>query len=254
MADTWPTVGDATRRRTRFRGSARGHQTGMDSTEARAGVLLDVDGTLLDTNYLHVLAWWRAFRDTGHEDVTMVRLHRAIGMASELLTEEILGQEDKDTVEAHSKRFEELRSLTVALPGAADLVKACADRGLATVLATSGKSDDLDWMVPAIGADDALSGTTTSEDVDRSKPAPDLLQTAVDQNGLDAARTTVVGDTVWDVLSARRAGMVCVGLTSGGISEQELREAGAVEVYDDPADLVEHLAGSVVVRRAEGRA
>ncbi len=219
------------------------------SSELRAGVLLDVDGTLLDTNYLHVLAWWRAFRDTGHQDVTMAQLHRAIGIASEVLTEELLGHVDEDTVEAHSKRFEELRPMSEALPGAADLIRTCADRGLVTVLATSGKADDLDWMLPAIGAGEALTGSTTSEDVARSKPAPDLLQTALDQHGLDAERTTVVGDTVWDVQSAIRAGMVCVALTSGGISEQELRDAGAVEVYADPADLLAQLADSAVVRR-----
>jgi HAD superfamily hydrolase (TIGR01509 family) len=221
----------------------------MDTTSG-AGVLFDVDGTLLDTNYLHVLAWWRACREAGHDDVTMARLHRAIGMASELLTEQVLGEVDDRAVEAHGERFEELRSLVVAMPGAADLVRACAERGLTPVLATSAKQDDLDWMLPAIGAGDAVQGTTTSEDVEESKPAPDLLQAALDAHGLDAERTTVVGDTVWDVESALRAGMPCIGLTCGGISAQELREAGAAEVYDDPADLLAHLDDSVVVRRA----
>ena len=229
----------------------------MDSTN-RAGVLFDVDGTLLDTNYLHVLAWWRAFRDAGHQDVTMAQLHRLIGKASELLTEEVLGDvEDRAVdrvVEGHGNRFEELRSMTQATPGAADLVRACRDHGLAAVLATSGKSDDLDWMLPAIGAGDAVSGSTTSEDVERSKPAPDLLQVALEANGLDARLTTVVGDTVWDVESAQRADMPCVGLACGGISAQELRDAGAAEVYDDPADLLANLDGSVVVRRARGEA
>jgi HAD superfamily hydrolase (TIGR01509 family) len=217
---------------------------------SRAGVLLDVDGTLLDTNYLHALAWWRAFRDAGHEGVTMARLHRAIGKASELLTEDLLGEVDDEVVERHSARFEELRSDAVATPGAADLVRACHERGLRTVLATSGKSDDLTWMLPAIGAGDALSATTTSDDVERSKPAPDLLQAALEAHDLDPDRTTVVGDTVWDVGSATRAGLPCIGLTCGGISAQELREAGAAEVYDDPADLLARLDGSVLSQRA----
>ncbi len=221
----------------------------MDTTSG-SGVLFDVDGTLLDTNYLHVLAWWRACRAAGHDDVTMAQLHRAIGMASELLTERVLGEVDDRAVEAHGERFEELRPLVVAMPGAADLVRACAERGLTPVLATSAKQDDLDWMLPAIGAGDAVRGTTTSEDVEQSKPAPDLLRVALDAHGLDPERTTVVGDTVWDVESAQRAGMPCIGLTCGGISAQELREAGAVEVYDDPADLLAHLDDSVVVRRA----
>jgi len=221
----------------------------MTST-THAGVLFDIDGTLLDTNYLHAVAWWRAFRDTGHADVTMAQLHRAIGMASELLTEQLLGEVDDATVEGHSSHFEELQRFAESTPGAADLIRACRDQGLATVLATSAKSDDLDWMLPAIGAGDAVTGSTTSEDVERSKPAPDLLQVALDAHHLDPERTTVIGDTVWDVQSARRAGMPCIGLTCGGISEQELREAGAVEVYDDPADLLAHLDDSAVLRRA----
>jgi HAD superfamily hydrolase (TIGR01509 family) len=219
------------------------------TSSKNAGVLFDVDGTLLDTNYLHVLAWWRAFRDAGHQDVTMARIHRAIGMASELLSEEILGRQDEEVIEGHSKRFEELRPMTEALPGAADLVRACHDRGLVTVLATSGKADDLDWMLPAIGAGDAVAGSTTSEDVEQSKPAPDLLQVAVEGHDLDPDRTTVVGDTVWDVQSATRAGMACIGLTCGGISAQELRGSGAVEVYEDPADLLAHLDDSALARR-----
>lgn len=224
----------------------------MTSQTTGAGVLFDVDGTLLDSNYLHVLAWWRACREAGHDQVTMAQLHRAIGMASELLTEQVLGEVDDRAVEAHGERFAELRSMVVGTPGAADLVRGCAERGVTPVLATSGKKDDLDWMLPAIGAGDAVRGTTTSEDVEESKPAPDLLQVALEAHGLDPERTTVVGDTVWDVESARRAGMPCIGLTCGGISAQELREAGAVEVYDDPADLLAHLDDSVVVRRAKG--
>ena len=220
------------------------------TSSTQAGVLFDVDGTLLDTNYLHVLAWWRACRDGGYDDMTMARLHRAIGMASELLSEQLLGKQDEVVIDGHGRHFEELRSLAEALPGAADLVRACRERGLSTVLATSGKADDLDWMLPAIGAGDAVTGSTTSEDVERSKPAPDLLQVAVDQHGLDPDRTTVVGDTVWDVEAAARAGMPCIGLTSGGISAQELREAGAVEVYADPADLLAHLEESSLDRRA----
>jgi HAD superfamily hydrolase (TIGR01509 family) len=214
-----------------------------------AGVLFDVDGTLLDTNYLHVLAWWRACRDGGHDGVTMAQLHRAIGMASELLSEQVLGGQDEKVIDGHGEHFEELRSMAQSMPGAADLVRACHERGLTTVLATSAKADDLDWMLPAIGAGDALSGSTTSEDVERSKPAPDLLQVALDAHGLDPARTTVVGDTVWDVEAATRAGMPCIALTCGGISAQELREAGAVEVYDDPADLLAHLDESALLQR-----
>ncbi len=218
------------------------------ASSPKPGVLFDVDGTLLDTNYLHVLAWWRAFRDTDHPGVTMADIHRAIGMASEVLVERLLGEPDDATTDAHSDRFAELRDHVVALPGAPELVMACADRGLAAVIATSGKRSDLDWMLPAIGAGDAVAGAVTSDDVDASKPAPDLLSVAVEQHALDADRAVVIGDTVWDVESATKAGLRCIGLASGGISAAELREAGAVEVYDSPQHLLDALEESVVDR------
>jgi HAD superfamily hydrolase (TIGR01509 family) len=216
--------------------------------DLRPGVLFDVDGTLLDTNYLHVLAWWQAFVDTGHGPVPMDRIHRAIGMPSERLVHQLLGADDDETVEAHSSRYEPLRKDVEPFPGTADLVRACAGRGLAVVLATSGKAADLEWMQPAIGAEDALAGATTSEDVKEGKPDPDLLGVAMEQHGLDPHRTVVVGDTVWDVEAARRAGLPCIGLTCGGISAGELTEAGADAVYADPAELLEKIDGSPLGR------
>lgn len=217
-------------------------------SELRPGVIFDVDGTLLDTNYLHVLSWWQAMNDAGHQDVAMSDIHRAIGIASEGLTEHLLGTEDERAIEAHSERYEALRDQVTAFPRAADLVKACGRRGLTPVLATSGKEEDLEWMVPAIGAEDELAGTTTSSDVGEGKPAPDLLTAAMEQHGLDPARTLAVGDTVWDVEAAKKAGIPCIVVLCGGISEVELREAGAAEVYDDPADLLEHLEESLLGR------
>lgn len=220
-------------------------------TELRPGVLFDVDGTLLDTNYLHVLSWWEALRDVGHDEVPMAAIHRAVGIASEGLVERLLGEENQDAVDAHSRRYEALRDHVSAFPGTADLVTACADRGLTPVLATSGKEEDLEWMLPAIGVgDDVFAGATTSTEVDEGKPAPDLLTGALEQHRLDPDRTVVVGDTVWDVKAAAKAGLPCVALTCGGISAAELREAGAAEVYDDPADLLEHLDDSVLGRAA----
>ena len=218
--------------------------------DLRPGVLFDVDGTLLDTNYLHVLAWWQAFEDTGRGPVAMSAIHRAIGIPSDGLVRQIVGEDDEKTVEAHSKRYEPLRENVQPFPRTADMLQACADRGLAVVLATSGQKSDLDWMLPAIGAGDAVTGATTSADVDEGKPAPDLLGAAMEDHGLDPQRTVVVGDTVWDVEAAQRAGLPCIALTCGGISEQELRDAGASAVYDDPADLLEHLADSPVGRVA----
>lgn len=210
------------------------------------GVLLDIDGTLLDTNYLHVVAWWRAFRDTGHGEVDMASVHHSIGLSSPELVERLLGHDDDATVEAHSRRFAELRPEAEALPGAAELVQACAQAGRRAVLATSAKESDLDWMLPLIGAGDAVHGVSSSADVDRSKPSPDLLEVSMREHGLDPDRTLMVGDTVWDIAAARNAGLPCIALTCGGISEVELRQAGASEVYDGPADLLANLERSLL--------
>jgi HAD superfamily hydrolase (TIGR01509 family) len=217
----------------------------MDET-LNPGVLFDVDGTLLDTNYLHVLAWAQALRDAGHDEVSMSAIHRAIGIASEGLVERLVGQPDERAVEAHSERYERLRDQVAAFPRTAELVQACADRGFTVVLATSGKEDDLEWMLPAIGAEDTFAGATTSSDVGEGKPAPDLLTAAMDQHRLDPEQSIVLGDTVWDVAAAKKAGLPCVALLSGGISKAELLEAGAVEVYVDPADLLENLDSSLM--------
>lgn len=217
-------------------------------SDLRPGVLFDVDGTLLDTNYLHVLSWWQAMNDAGHPGVSMSAIHRAIGIASEGLTERLLGEVDEKAIEAHSKRYEALRDQVTAFPRAADLVRACADRGFTPVLATSGKEDDLEWMLPAIGAEESFAGSTTSSDVDEGKPDPDLLTGAIEKHSLDPKRTVAIGDTVWDVKAAERAGIPCIAVTCGGISAAELREAGAAEVYDDPADLLDHLDDSLLGR------
>ncbi|PWW23297.1 HAD superfamily hydrolase (TIGR01509 family) [Geodermatophilus normandii] len=225
-------------------------------TEApRPGVLFDVDGTLLDTNYLQVLAWWQAFRDTGHPEVSMADCHRSIGIASEELVTHLLGDDAGDTEavsDAKTRRYEPLRELVTPFPRVDELLAACRERGLAVVLATSGKESDLEWMVPAIGGEDVVDGATCSADVESAKPAPDLLQTAVDAHGLDHDRTVAVGDTIWDVQAARDAGLPVIALTCGGISRAELLEAGADEVYDDPADLLASLDDSLVGKVAGG--
>ncbi len=221
----------------------------------RPGVLLDVDGTLLDTNYLQVLAWWQAFRDTGHPEVSMADCHRAIGIGSAELVTHLLGDDAADTeevVEAKGRRYEPLRELVVPFPRVDQLLAACRERDLAVVLATSGMESDLEWMVPAIGGEDVVDGATTSADVESAKPAPDLLQTAVADHGLDPDRTVAVGDTIWDVRAARDAGLPCIALTCGGIARAELVEAGADEVYDDPADLLAHLDDSLVGKIVRG--
>jgi HAD superfamily hydrolase (TIGR01509 family) len=178
-----------------------------DDCDLRPGVLFDIDGTLLDTNYLHVLAWWEAFREAGHDGIAMATVHRAIGIASAELVHHVLGTEDQGVVDAHSTRYDSMRDQVVAFPRTAQLLTACAERGLGVVLATGGAPADLSWMWPAIGAEDAVLGVTTSGDVESAKPAPDLLTTAVHAHHLDPARVVVVGDTVWDIEAARAAGI-----------------------------------------------
>jgi len=223
-----------------------------DDTNLRPGVIFDVDGTLLDTNYLHVLAWWQAMNDAGHEGVSMSAIHRAIGIASEGLVEHLLGRVDDKAVKAHSERYKALRDQVVAFPKAAELMRECKRRGYVVVLATSGAESDLKWMLPAIGAEDAVAGVTTSTDVEQAKPAPDLLATAVRDHNLDPERTVALGDTVWDVESARKAGLSKAMLRCGGISQGELEEAGADEIYENPADLLDRFDESVLGRYAPG--
>ncbi len=227
--------------------SARGSGHCADmSPSLSPGVLFDIDGTLLDTNYLHVVAWWRAFRDTGYDEVDMASIHHSIGQSSPELVERLVGRTDEDTVEAHTRRFQDLQPLAEALPRARALVRACDRLGRTAVYATSAKASDLDWMLPMIGAGDAVAGVTSSADVDQSKPDPDILHISMDKHGLDPDRTVVVGDTVWDIGAAKNAGLPCIGLRCGGISEDELRDAGAAEVYDAPADLLTRLEESLL--------
>jgi phosphoglycolate phosphatase-like HAD superfamily hydrolase len=228
------------------------HDPPVDAN-AKPGVLLDVDGTLLDTNYLHALAWWQAFRDAGVAGVTMADTHQAVGIASAGLVDRLADGADEKTkrkvVRRHSKRYAKLQDQVVAFSGADHLVRRCHEAGFRVVLATSGPRSDLDWMLPAIGIGEGiLAGATTSDDVAQAKPAPDLMTTAMEQHDLDPDRTVAVGDTVWDVQAAHDAGIRIIALTCGGIPRCELAEAGADEIFDSPADLVDRWAESLLAR------
>ena len=215
--------------------------------EGIPAVLFDVDGTLVDTNYLHTMAWWRALRDMG-EQLPAARVHRHIGMGSDLLMESLVGREWPDLKDAWRRRYDELKPEIVAFPKAAELVRALAARGVRVVLATSSEQEDVDALVSAIDADDAITAGTSAGDVDEAKPRPDVFQVAMEKGGCDPDTTVVVGDTVWDVKAADRAGLPCVGVLSGGISRAELEEAGTVAVYDDVAMLLDDLEASPLIR------
>ncbi|MBX9246558.1 HAD family hydrolase [Actinotalea ferrariae] len=212
---------------------------------APGAVLLDIDGTLVDSNFLHVHAWVRAFAEVGRP-ADAWRVHRCIGMGSDLLIAEVLGDDDAerlgdDVRERHTAHYAELTPLLRAFDGARELVRAVADRGAATVLATSAAPEEVERLRAVLELDDVVTGLTGDEDVDDAKPEPDLVEAALRVAGVPADRAVMVGDAVWDVQAAARAGVACVGLLSGGTSRAELRSAGAVEVYEDAADLLAHL-------------
>jgi phosphoglycolate phosphatase-like HAD superfamily hydrolase len=209
----------------------------MDSQEPRHGILFDVDGTLVDSNYQHTMAWWHAFRRFAH-DVPAAEIHRAIGMGGDKLVAHLLG-EDRDASEdaeldaTHGAIFSTYWSGLRAFDGAGELIRRCAGDGLVVVLASSATEYELGIHRGIIDADESITAATSSSDAENSKPSPDILQAALDAGGLEAAHTVFVGDSVWDVRAAAALSIPSIGLASGGTSEAELREAGAVKVHKD---------------------
>jgi HAD superfamily hydrolase (TIGR01509 family) len=214
------------------------------------GVIFDVDGTLLDTNYLHVAAWWDAFRERGH-DIRCADVHRALGMGSSDLVQRVLGHPDPSVIEAHSRYFSPYLGRMRPLPGAADLLGATTRLGLHVVLATSAKDEEIDLMLDALGARDSIGTVVSSGDVEQAKPQPDIVERALNESGTDPRHAVLVGDAVWDMVAARRAGIPGIGVLSGGIAGAELREAGAIEVHADAAALLDAIPDSVIGRLAQ---
>ncbi|SCF27507.1 Haloacid dehalogenase superfamily, subfamily IA, variant 2 with 3rd motif like haloacid dehalogenase/haloacid dehalogenase superfamily, subfamily IA, variant 3 with third motif having DD or ED/haloacid dehalogenase superfamily, subfamily IA, variant 1 with third motif having Dx(3-4)D or Dx(3-4)E [Micromonospora viridifaciens] len=219
-------------------------------TDNRCGVLFDVDGTLVDTTYLHTVSWWEALCQAGHP-VPMARIHRAIGMGSDKLLDHLLGPErdrsaDGKLREEHDARYAGYWPRLVPLPRAVELLRACAARGLRVVLASSAAEHELAALRAALDADDVIDTATSSADARRSKPAPDILVAALEQSGLTAERVVFVGDSVWDVAAAGKLDIPCIGLTCGGTSRAELAGAGAAAVYDDPGALLDALGESAI--------
>jgi HAD superfamily hydrolase (TIGR01509 family) len=207
-----------------------------DDGMTRPGVLFDVDGTLFDTNYLHTLAWSRAFADAG-EWAPMNSIHRLVGMGSDRLVVELLGHESPEAVGARSHRYGELIGEARPFPGAADLLRLCHHHHLSVVIATSAVSDELSQLLEKLGADDAINAQTTADDIDEPKPDPEVFRKAMEAGGIDPRRAIAIGDSVWDIRAARAAGIACIAVESGGYSEHELREEGALQVYRDVQEL-----------------
>ena len=216
-------------------------------THAGRAVLFDIDGTLVDTNYLHVLAWRRVFLARGEPQITAARIHGLIGMGSDEMLETLFDRPRPELKEDRARQFAALKSEIRAFPRAGELLRALHDRDVRVVLATSAEKSDLEAILEAIDADDAIDAVTSSADVEQAKPAPDLFCVALEEAGTAPDASVVVGDTVWDVKAAARAGLPCVAVTSGGISRGELEAAGAVAVYEDVGALLEDLDQSLLL-------
>jgi HAD superfamily hydrolase (TIGR01509 family) len=205
-----------------------------------SAVLFDVDGTLVDSNYHHTIAWARALRAHGHT-VPLVAIHRLVGMGGPQLLEELIGEPDDAIEDAWRDEFDRLLPEIVAFDGAADLLRRWHERECTIVLATSSPKDLFESLWQKVGADAAVDGVVTASDADRAKPHPDLFAAALTKAGVSHDAAVAVGDSVWDVTAAGRAGVRCIALECGGYSRAELEQAGAVAVYRDPQDLRQHL-------------
>lgn len=209
----------------------------------RPGVLFDVDGTLLDTNYLHTLAWSRALRDAG-EWAPMNAIHRLVGMGGDQLVPELLGRMNDEAKARRAGHYRPLMADARVFPGARDLLRRCHDEALLVVLASSSPEDELTALRKLLDAEDAIDAATTADDADRSKPAPDIFLAAMERAGVDPRRAVVVGDSIWDIQAARSAGLACVAVETGGFSQHELSEEGARHVYRDVEELLQQFVTS----------
>lgn len=207
--------------------------------------ILDIDGTLVDTNYQHAHAWYRAFRR--HEIVLpMWRIHRHMGMGGDQLVEALCGaeveREKGDDVRASEKElYADLIGEVEPLDGARDLIERLKEAGHAVVLASSAKEEEVEHYLDLLDARDLADGWTTSADVEATKPEPDLVCAAIEKAGADDG-AVLIGDSIWDCRAAGRAGVPTLGVLTGGFSEDELLEAGATVVFDSIPALCERLS------------
>lgn len=207
-------------------------------------VLLDLDGTLVDSVFVHTTAWKAAFRDVG-VTVASHHVHRAIGMGGDRLVARVAGQSVEDAmgdeVRARHARYVDERFADISgTDGAGELLEALREKGFTVVLASSAEKELSERLVELLdGAGQLLHESIAGAEAEQSKPDPALLEVALES--VDAQHAVMIGDAVWDVEAAARAGVPCVGLLTGGVGESELREAGAVAVYDSPRELIQHL-------------
>jgi HAD superfamily hydrolase (TIGR01509 family) len=216
--------------------------------------LFDLDGTLVDSVYQHVLAWREALESAGIE-LAVWRIHRRIGMSGGLFLNALARETGRKVTPEDATRMQKTHAASFArqvtqvrpLPGARELLAYLTDAGVPWAIATSGRLESARPMLGLLGVGPAVP-VITRDQVEHAKPDPDLFLAAAQRLGADIGDSVVVGDSVWDLLAARRARALAVGLLSGGYGEEELERAGAYRVYQDPADLLHHL-DEVGVRR-----
>jgi HAD superfamily hydrolase (TIGR01509 family) len=219
----------------------------MATLSATPAFLFDLDGTLVDSVYQHVLAWRDALEEAGMP-LSVWRIHRRIGMSGSLFvnalareTKQSLSAEQVDRVQQlHAVAFRRYSGQVRPLPGAAELMAYLKQAGVPHAIATSGKLESAGPSVQKLGVG-AEVPLITRDMVARAKPDPDLFLAAAARLGVPIEHSVVVGDSIWDLLAARRARALSIGLLSGGYGEEELERAGAYRVYQDPADLLAHL-------------
>ncbi|TLM81843.1 HAD family hydrolase [Pseudarthrobacter sp. NamE5] len=228
------------------------HQAKTPSGARRRGVLFDVDGTLIDSSYIHTMAWWGAFRQYGY-DIPMASIHHYVGMGGDRLVDNLLpGDRDRsadaEIMASHGALYASHWPSLRAFEGVKELLAQCHAGGLAVALASSARHRDLEVMKGVLDSDAFIDGATSANDAKESKPSPDILVAALEAIGVDAADAVFVGDAVWDMKAAGALGIPCVAVRCGGINAVELREAGAIEVYEGPADLLQNLTSSAIGR------
>jgi HAD superfamily hydrolase (TIGR01509 family) len=230
----------------------------MATQSSPPAFLFDLDGTLIDSVYQHVLAWREALEETGVE-LSVWRIHRRIGMSGGLFVNALLREVggDLSTVDSerlqtvHGQAYKRLVSQVRPLPGARELLEALASENVPHAIATSGRLDTARLSLELLGVRADLP-VVTRDQVRYAKPDPDLFLAAAERLNVPIERCVVVGDSIWDLLAAQRARALGVGLLSGGYGEEELERAGAYRVYEDPRDLLVHLDEVGVRRQRSG--
>jgi HAD superfamily hydrolase (TIGR01549 family) len=226
------------------------------TAEVRQAFLFDLDGTLIDSVYQHVLAWREALENGGIH-LAVWRIHRQIGMSGGLFVNALaretgvtLSADEAERIhEVHSEAFKRYSSQVRALPGAQELLAYLTKAAVPWAIATSGRFESARMSLHLLGVADDIP-MITRDMVRHAKPDPDLFLAAAEKLGVPIEDSVVIGDSIWDLLAARRARALGVGLLSGGYGREELERAGAYRVYNDPADLLQHL-DEVGVRSAE---